>query len=322
MILLLGASGYIGQAFQAELARRGLKFAAVSRSRINYTHFGSLLSFLRETRPDFLINAAGYTGKPNVDACETARADTLQGNTLFPQTVAQACAVAKIPWGHVSSGCIYAGAKIVSGNQTRIEKDLTRADLRTVVAAHPECIRGFTEDDPPNFSFRDGPCSFYSGTKALGEEAVGGIGQTYVWRLRIPFDEQDNPRNYLTKIQRYSKVYDNVNSLSHRSDFAKACVDLWERRAAYGVYNVTNPGFVTTRQVVGLIDKFLKPPQPFQFWQDDAEFYKNGAVAPRSNCVMDVSKLLNAGVSMRPVQEALEASLRNWHVNEPLPVTS
>ena len=30
---------------------------------------------IRETKPTFLINAAGYTGKPNVDACEKHKAD-------------------------------------------------------------------------------------------------------------------------------------------------------------------------------------------------------------------------------------------------------
>jgi 3,5-epimerase/4-reductase len=59
----------------------------------------------------------------------------------------------------------------------------------------------------------------------------------------------------LSKVQRYAKVYDNVNSISHRADFVKACLDLWELRAPFGIYNVTNPGFVTTRQVVELIEK-------------------------------------------------------------------
>jgi dTDP-4-dehydrorhamnose reductase len=68
-----------------------------------------------------------------------------------------------------------------------------------LVEKSPEKIRGFTETDTPNFSFRDPPCSFYSGTKALGEEAMAGIGQSYIWRLRIPFDEFDNARNYLSK---------------------------------------------------------------------------------------------------------------------------
>ena len=71
-----------------------------------------LLDFLHANKPAFLINAAGYTGKPNVDACEIARADTLQATRSCPQTIAHACAAAGIPWGHVSSGCIYSGAKI------------------------------------------------------------------------------------------------------------------------------------------------------------------------------------------------------------------
>ena len=116
-------------------------------------------------------------------------------------------------------GCIFSGAKVTLNGQTRAEKDLTRPELRALVEKSPQRIHGFTETDTPNFSFRDPPCSFYSGTKALGEEAIAGIGQSYIWRLRIPFDEFDSARNYLSKVQRYAKVYDNVNSISHRARF-------------------------------------------------------------------------------------------------------
>ena len=312
MILLLGGTGYIGQAFKSELERRQRPFISLSRRELDYARFDLLLDFLKSKKPEFVVNAAGYTGKPNVDACETTRADTLVGNTLLPQTIAHACAAAQIPWGHVSSGCIYSGAKIKFAGQVRAEKDLTQPKLRALVEESPADVLGFTETDTPNFSFRDGPCSFYSGTKALGEEAMVGIGQSYVWRLRIPFDEFDNARNYLSKVQRYLKAYDNVNSISHRADYASACLDLWERRAAFGIYNVTNPGFVTTRQVIGMIEKILKPGKRFEFWANDEEFYKVAAKTPRSNCVMDVSKLQAAGVSIRPVEAALEYSLRNW----------
>jgi UDP-glucose 4,6-dehydratase len=44
----------------------------------------------------------------------------------------------------------------------------------------------------------------------------------------------------------------------------------------------------------------------------DEEFYKTAAKTPRSNCVMDVSKLLAAGVKIRGVEEALADSLNNW----------
>ncbi len=312
MILLLGASGYVGEAFARELQRRRLSFTPLSRKETDYTRFDALLNFLKSKKPEFVINAAGYSGKPNVDACEIARADTLAGNTLLPQTIAHACVAARIPWGHVSSGCVFTGAKVTVNNRTRAEKDLMQPGLHELAEKTPSAIHGFTETDAPNFSFRDPPCSFYSGSKALGEEAIAGIGQSYLWRLRIPFDEFDSARNYLSKLQRYAKAYDNVNSISHRADFAKACLDLWERRAPFGVYNVTNPGFVTTRQVVALVQKILKPAKPFEFWANDGEFYRVAAKTPRSNCVLDVSKLLSTGVKIRPVIEAIEDSLKNW----------
>ncbi|HZV32944.1 MAG TPA: sugar nucleotide-binding protein [Verrucomicrobiae bacterium] len=312
MILLLGATGYIGEAFARELQRRNQPFTALSRKETDYSNFDVLLKFLQRTRPEFVVSAAGYTGKPNVDACETARADTLQGNTLLPLTIANACAAAGIPWGHVSSGCIFSGAKIEVNGKWRAEKDFTRPDLMELAVKNPSAVHGFTEEDEPNFSFRQPPCSFYSGTKALAEEAIKNVGQSYIWRLRIPFDEFDSPRNYLSKVQRYAKVYDNINSISHRADFVRACLDLWQLRAPFGIYNVTNPGFVTTREVVRELERVLKTGRKFEFWENDQEFYRVAAKTPRSNCVLDVSKLLKAGVKIRPVNEALEHSLKNW----------
>ena len=73
---------------------------------------------------------------------------------------------------------------------------------------------------PSNFSFDYPPCSYYSGTKVLGEAAIKEVGGNYyIWRLRIPFDEYDSPRNYLTKLIRYDKLLDAENSVSHLGDF-------------------------------------------------------------------------------------------------------
>jgi dTDP-4-dehydrorhamnose reductase len=313
MILLLGATGYIGQAFATELTRRGAPFRALSRREVDYTRFEPLLALLRELKPEFLVNCAGYTGKPNVDACETAKADTLLGNALLPQTLAHACAAAGVPWGHVSSGCIYTGAKVRDDDGVcHVEPDLTEPGVHRLILEKRDRVHGFTELDPPNFSFRSPPCSFYSGTKALGEEAIAGVGRSYVWRLRIPFDEFDSPRNYLGKVQRYAKVYDNVNAVSHRGDFVRACLDCWEQRVPWGTYNVTNPGWVTTREVVALVQQHIAPHRKFEFWENDTEFYQVAAQTPRSNCVLDASKLTGAGIKIRPVEEALEEALRNW----------
>jgi dTDP-4-dehydrorhamnose reductase len=223
----------------------------------------------------------------------------------------------KTPWGHVSSGGIYCGAKVCENGQVRIEKDLSRPDLLRLFAEHPDKFYGFNELDEPNFSFVCPPCNFYSGTKALAEEALRGCGLCYIWRPNIPFGSGDEPRNFLSKIQRYLKVYASINSMSHLDDFARACLDLWECRAPFGTYNITNPGALTTRQVVEAIQRILKPERRFEFWKDDEEFYRFGAKSPRSSCILDVSKLLATGVRMRPVQEAIEQSLRRWQAATP-----
>src|SRR5437899_12898777 len=140
MIVLLGASGYIGQAFAQALRERAQSFTALSRKQVDYSRFDALLEFLSRTKPKFLINAAGYTGKPNVDACENAKADTLAGNTLLPLTVAQACVAAGIPFGHVSSGCIYSGAHVLEKGKWRVEKDLTRPELKHLPESNPGAI--------------------------------------------------------------------------------------------------------------------------------------------------------------------------------------
>ena len=313
MILLLGGSGYIGEAFTRELVRRDQPFRNLRRSDADYTQFRILREVVQDLKPQFVINCAGFTGKPNVDACETAKAETISGNVLLPLTVAHACSLYEIPWAQVSSGCIYSGAKIRQPDgHLEVAKDLTQPHLRHRLEQQPESLVGFSESDPPNFSFRAGPCSFYSGSKALAEETLAKESSLYIWRLRIPFDEFDGSRNYLSKVLRYGKVYDNFNSISHRSDFARACLDLWERRAPFGTYNITNPGWVTTRQVVTRIDKLLQPKKVFEYWKDDEEFYGEAGRTLRSNCILDTTKLLAAGVQIRSVEEALEDALKHW----------
>ena len=284
--LVLGGSGYVGNALLAELGRRELDYASLSRAQVDYTRVDSLIDYLREIKPQFLINCAGYTGKPNVDACEFDKANCLAGNAALPGIIRIACEDLKIPWGHVSSGCIFAGR---------------RSDGR-----------GFIEEDPPNFSFRQNNCSFYSGTKALGEEVLAGAENLYVWRLRIPFSHIDSPRNYLSKVMTYSRLLDAENSLSNLPEFVSAAIDCFERTVPYGIYNLTNPGSVTTRDVVNSIVQSGVCEKQFRFFKDQLEFMSKAVNAPRSNCVLDSSKAIRAGLSLSPVTTSIEDALRNW----------
>ena len=286
MFLILGGNGYVGTAFQRHLTNQNLPFEVVSRSKIDYSNEATLMQLIRDRRPVFLINAAGYTGRPNVDACELHRTECLAGNAVLPGVIQSACEKAELPWGHVSSGCIYTGAK-------------------------PDGS-GFTEDDAPNFSFRQNNCSFYSGCKALGEEVLSGAQNCFIWRLRIPFNEVDGARNYISKMMRYDCLLQATNSLSQLDEFAAAAVACWTRRVPFGTYNLTNPGSVTTKDVVELIKRHGLSNKDFRFFDSEDQFMQLAAKTPRSNCVLDTTKAERQHLPMRPVIEALEVAIKTW----------
>lgn len=311
MVIILGGSGYVGTHFLRFLRKTGIPSESISRQEVDYTQSVLLEKFLRAKKPDFLINCAGYTGKPNVDACEAHRWETLQGNAVLPGIIAQACRESGTPWAQISSGCIYNGAKSYHTDGSLI---------------------GFSEEDLPNFAFGS-HCSFYSGTKALGEQVLGWRNEAglwippaespcYIWRLRIPFSAEASPRNYLTKILSYARLLDATNSISHLDDFVQAAIQCWQKKLPLGIYNLTNPGHITTRQITQLMKEegerrnASNRPNPFaknfDFFKNETEFMKLAAKTPRSNCVLDTTKMEESGLEMRPVLTALKQSLAEY----------
>lgn len=92
----------------------------------------------------------------------------------------------------------------------------------------------------------------------------------------------------------------------------RAGLDLWQAGAPFGTYNLTNPGYVTTREVVALLRRHLAPKRDFSFFTSDAEFYATAAKTPRSNCVLDSQKAIAAGARLPEVGEALEEAVTSW----------
>lgn len=285
-LVLIGGSGYVGQAFQEVLAKRGISYRNFSRKEINYYDPQALTQALKAERADCLVNAAGYTGKPNVDACEDDKANCLLGNAVLPGVIREVCESLNVVWGQVSSGCIYTGS---------------RAD------GSP-----FQEEDTPNFDFRTNNCSFYSGTKALGEEVLEGAEKCYVWRLRIPFDERNNPRNYLSKLLNYEWLLDAENSISQRFEFVDACIEAFEKEIPYGTYNVTNPGTTSAREITSIMKAHGLVTKELKFFESEADFMAKAVRTPRSNCIMSSQKLSDAGIRLTEVNEAIEQACRNW----------
>ena len=288
MIILFGSSGYIGSEFKRQLEELKLPFFCWPNS--STTTFSNLEKWYDEAGYPLIgavINAAGYTGKPNVDACETNKEATLHGNVLWPQILTDWCTLNDIVLGHVSSGCIYQGRR--------------------------DDGKPFTEEDEPNFTWEKNNGSFYSGTKTLGEKVVSKWEKNYIWRLRIPFEENNNPRNYISKMLNYSKLLQAENSISNKQEFVSACIQTIIKKVPYGIYNITNTGYLTTDKLVEKLKNTIAKDKKFTLI-DEQELYANFTNTRRSSCVLDNNKLLATGISMRSVDDAIDYCLNNWTI--------
>ena len=263
MILLLGATGYIGSAFRREMELREIPFVAVRHTE--WQVFAA-----HNPKIGAIINCAAFIPPVSVALCDIHQRETIQGNVLLPQLLAQHCEARGIILAHISTACLWSDG-----------------------------LEHF-EADPPQRAFR-GRCGFYIGTKVMAEECVRNSERHYIWRVRLPFDEVNHPRNYLSKLAAFDMVFDHENTLSHRRDFASACLDLLALRAPFGTYNVMNQGSVKATEIVErLLRLGLRKDRP--------------EIIPQSEggAKVGVLKLLTAGVEMRHVEEALDESLNHW----------
>ena len=110
MILLLGGNGYIGTEFRKQLDANNRQYITAPHSE--HTLEEALAGLSYDPSPGFVINCAGYTGKPNVDACETQQDECYKLNVEYPMRMRMLCETYGFPWLHVSSGCIYKGGKL------------------------------------------------------------------------------------------------------------------------------------------------------------------------------------------------------------------
>lgn len=269
MILLLGSHGYIGSVFAAALNGRQLDWKPVNYKEIRYC-FETFGRYATDDGIELIINCAAFIPPKSVADCDIYQAETIIGNVLLPSHLANFCNWMDIPLAQISTGCLW------SDGQEHGEDDLPQ--------------RAFT-----------GHCGFYIGTKVLAEEEVKKCHRHYIWRVRLPFDEIDCDRNYLSKLARFDQVFDHENTLCHRSDFVNACLDLYEMKAPWGTYNVMNPGSVKASEIVRQLQAHgIRTTEP------------KIVSGPQGGAKVSAKKMLDLGIKIRPVEEALRMSIGYW----------
>ena len=281
-ILIFGSTGYIGTEFCRQLDIKEYEYYTLSSQQfLTVTDLGNALW---RYKPDVIINCSAYTGKTSIEDCESQKKMTIRSNVLFPQSLATICFDRKILLCHFSTGCLYNGG----------------------------VTRPFTEDDEPILTFQNNNCSFYTGTKVMSEQLLRHVTKKYIWRIRLPFENVHNNRNYFSKLIKYDRLISAPNSISHKEDLVSACIQCLEKEVPYGTYHVTNPGYLTAREITTeMNNRIYGFKKDFRFF-DSIEDYNKTRKIPTSNAVLSVDKLLKTGVKIRPVNESLVETLKHW----------
>ncbi len=272
--LIFGKKGWLAQKFNGFLDGSLV-------SDVDITDLPTVRRELGEKKPEVVINAAGITGRPNIDWCEEHKLETIAGNVTGPLNILQACEEKGIYWVHFGSGCIFQG----DGPNNK----------------------GFKEDDEAN------PPSFYSWTKYWADQILRHF-PVLILRLRMPIDNEPSPRNLIDKLVKYSHVWNPQNSVTVIPDFLLAAKQLIDKRRI-GVYHVANQGTISPVEIMELYQKMINPDHKFKKITVE-DFYKQKLTkATRSNCVLNTDKLQKEGINLKPIKERIIEVIKEYKSN-------
>jgi dTDP-4-dehydrorhamnose reductase len=270
--IVVFGGGFLGHRMAREIPGATL-------SRADVTDRAAVLAALREVDADAAINAAGKTGRPNVDWCEVHREETYRANVIGALTLAGACAERSVHLLHLGSGCVFYGPSPAPG--------------------------GWCEDDAAN------PSAFYSRTKYAADLVLSKLPGVAVARLRMPIDHAPGERNLITKLARYPEVIDVENSVTVVDDLVRAAAELVERRAT-GVFHVVNPGPMRHRDLLALYREIVDPGHRYTLIREEELVARGLATNARSNCILASARLAGIGITLRPIEVALRDAMERY----------
>lgn len=268
----------------------------VERFTLRDHDFSAMLKF---HQPDVLINCLGRTGRPNVDWCESHRAETTFGNVTLPLLLAESCAKNGTHLIHIGSGCIYFGTSPNIGYGMYCGPDPS-------YKGHQSIDHGWREDNFAN------PQSYYSKTKYACDLVLAEMPNVTTLRIRMPISEQDNPRNLINKLKGYKEVIDIPNSVTFMSDLVRCIRDWATIYQPSGVYHVVNPQPLTAARIMQEFQKFV-PEHKFEIIGERR--LQDLVVAKRSNCILSGEKLLGKGFRMTPTEDELKYCMAHYVKN-------
>lgn len=270
-----GKNGWIGEKVVNLLKEQRLP-VYISTSRLEDRK--DIIYELETIKPKYIINCAGITGRPNIDYCESpeGRIATIRSNVIGTLNLIDVANLYRIHVTNFATGCIY------EYNES-----------------HPIDGKGFTEDDSPNFYG-----SFYARSKVIAETFARNFDNVLTLRLRMPIDfDLKHPRNFIYKILNYDKVIDVPNSMTILPELLPIAIDMTKKQKK-GIYNFVNPGTISHNEILAMYRDYVDP--NFKWVNFTIEEQNQILKARRSNCCLDVSKLMQEYPDIKPIKEAVK----------------
>lgn len=273
MKILIFGTGYVG----SRLAETWATEAVTSTVRIDDRQ--AVLAEIERHAPDVVVNAAGKAGTPNVDWCETHQLETLRSNTIGALVLAEACQEKGLYLLHLATGCVFYDE-----------------------SPRPE---GWHEDDFGN------PEAFYTRTKYATDLILSRLPNIGLVRFRMPVDHLSSPKNLIDKLAKYPKVIDVENSMTILDDLVDVCYQLLQKRGT-GIFHAVNEGTIRHREILELYRTHVDPTHQCE-WIGAEDLVKQGlAIRKRSNIKIQSTRLQALGITMRPIKQAMEDTVRKY----------
>jgi dTDP-4-dehydrorhamnose reductase len=274
-ILILG-KGYIGNYIAKGSAEHNLTH--LGKNDLDYFNPDVLKFYLGNYEFDWIINCSGYTGKPNVDACEYEKESCYYYNVTVPLYITKVANELNIPIIHIGSGCIYTG----------YDKE-------------------YTENDPSNFGADCVDSSFYSKSKDAFEKLSSSLDR-YIFRIRIPFNGVPEAKNYLYKLLHYDNLISMPNSVTNVDDLVDFTFKFIDKKPELGIYNVTNTGSIEARNLVSLLRDENIENEKWKFVSIEEANFK----VARSNCVLNTDKIKKIGLDLPDINGSIMRAIKEY----------
>lgn len=266
-----GKNGWIGKKIVTLLEELGHR-PICANARLENRE--AIIAEIAHTKPDYIINAAGIIGRPNVEWCEDHKQDTIRTNVIGTLNLADIAYLHGIHVTNVSTGCIY-------------EYDAQHSMWSGVA---------FTEEEAPNFKG-----SFYSKTKIQMESLILEYPNVLNLRVKMPISSEPNI-GFVGKIVNYKKVINVPNSLCVLDDLLPLAVDM-TLKGVKGNYNFVNPGALSHNEVLDLYKEYVNPALTYENFS--LEEQNRILKVPRANAELSADKLAKLYPSLPHIKTSL-----------------